>query len=150
MWVHWISNSVKVQMLREGHTNWTKYPSWFVFYCNLYCKRRINWEILSYFFLPSQNISRGTVAGKTRRSAATHLQPNLYHYLEWKNTKPKQRTVLSLRLSVALFELNRAIWQDFFAFMWFFFTRGNFFGNLLSWNKDNLFLNHHILTECVA
>ena len=62
-------------------------------------------------------------------------------------------TVLELGLSVALFELNRTIWQDFFAFLWFILPRATFLVTsyiLLSWNIENLLLNHHILTTCVA
>ena len=40
-------------------------------------------------------------------------------------------TVLELGLSVALFELNRTIWQEFFCIFVIYFTRGNFFGNHL-------------------
>ena len=43
----------------------------------------------------------------------------------------KQTMVLELGLSVALFELNRTIWQDFFCIFVIYFTKGNFFGNLL-------------------
>ena len=62
-------------------------------------------------------------------------------------------TVLELCLSVARFELNRTIWQDFFAFLWFILPGATFLVTsyiLLSWNKENLLLKHHILTECVA
>ena len=62
-------------------------------------------------------------------------------------------TVLELGLSVALFELNRTIWQDFFAFLWFILPRATFLITsyiLLSWNIENLLLNHHILTTFVA
>ena len=55
-------------------------------------------------------------------------------------------TVLELGLSVALFELNRTIWQDFFAFLWFILPRATFLVTsyiLLSWNIENLLLNHH-------
>ena len=50
-------------------------------------------------------------------------------------------TVLELGLSVALFELNRTIWQDFFAFLWFILPRATFLVTsyiLLSWNIENL------------
>ena len=62
-------------------------------------------------------------------------------------------TVLELGLSVALFEINRTIWQDFFPFLWFILPRATFLVTyyiLLSWNIENLLLNHHILTTCVA
>ena len=47
--------------------------------------------------------------------------------------------------SVALFELNRMIWQDCFAFLWFILLGATFlvtYSILLSWNKENLLLNH--------
>ena len=62
-------------------------------------------------------------------------------------------TVLELCLSVVLFEVNRVIWQDFFAFLWFILPEATFPVNsyiLLSWNKENLFLKYHIITKCVA
>ena len=59
-------------------------------------------------------------------------------------------TVLELGLSVVLFELNRTIWQFFFCIFVIYFTFLVTSYILLSWNKEHLFLNHHILTEFVA
>ena len=57
----------------------------------------------------------------------------------------QQTTVLELSLSVAFFELNRTIWQYFIAFLWFILPGTTFLVTSyirLSWNKENLLLNH--------
>ena len=57
----------------------------------------------------------------------------------------QQATVLELSLLVAVFVLNRTIWQDFIAFLWFILPGATFlvtFSILLNWNKENLLLNH--------
>ena len=57
----------------------------------------------------------------------------------------QQATVLELSHSVAVFELNRTIWQDFIAFLWFILPGATFLVTssiLLNWNKENLLLNH--------
>ena len=54
-------------------------------------------------------------------------------------------TVLELSLLAAVFELNRTIWQGFIAFLWFILPGATFLVTssiLLSWNKENLLLNH--------
>ena len=43
-------------------------------------------------------------------------------------------------LSVAVFELNKAIWQDFFAFLVTSYIR-------LSWNKEKLLLKNNIISS---
>ena len=57
----------------------------------------------------------------------------------------QQATVLELSHSVTVFELNRTIWQDFIAFLWFILPGATFLVTssiLLNWNKENLLLNH--------
>lgn len=59
-------------------------------------------------------------------------------------------TVLELGLSVALFELNRTIWQDFFAFLWFILPRATFLVTsyiLLSWNKETPLVKSNFLSS---
>ena len=67
--------------------------------------------------------------------------------LHYKDVEKEQKKSTGLNLSVAFFELNRTIWLDFFAFLWSIFLVT--FYILLSWNKENVLLNHHILIQNV-
>ena len=57
-------------------------------------------------------------------------------------------SVLKLSHSVAVFEPNRTIWQDFISFFWFILPGATFLVTSsihLNWNKENLLLNHTCL-----
>ena len=57
----------------------------------------------------------------------------------------QQDAVLELTPLLAVFDLNRTIWRDFNAFLWFILPGANFLVTsyiLLSWNELNLLLNH--------
>ena len=108
--------------------------------------RHYNLSGLRLLVKPNWTLDEGCIA---------FIPANVKMFLKPVFLKPvcQPTTVLELGLSVALFELNRTIWQDFFAFLWFFLPRATFLVTsyiLLSWNIENLLLNHHILTTCVA
>ena len=66
---------------------------------------------------------------------------NLIFIQDWRS---KQKTVKDLRLSVAVFELNRAIWQDFFPHGTFFWYSSYI---LWSWNNKKLSLKCNFLSS---
>ena len=77
-----------------------------------------------------------------------HRVPNIcifFHCCVSECLVNRQPTVLELGLLAAVFELNRTIWQDLIAFLRFFLPGATFLVTssiLLSWNKENLLLNH--------